>query len=58
MIQKSESAIVRWSTEAYLTDLRSTHSGVWNETEAWPLMFRSIDTVGALPMLQEVSTVP
>ncbi|KAK0193418.1 L-aminoadipate-semialdehyde dehydrogenase [Armillaria mellea] len=27
--------------------------GVWNETEAWPLMFRSADTVGALPVVDE-----
>jgi hypothetical protein len=49
---------VSCSTKAYLTNSTTTNSGVWNETEAWPLMFRSIDTVGALPMLQEVSTVP
>lgn len=30
----------------------STH-GVWNETEAWPLMFRSAVTTGALPDLEE-----
>lgn len=30
----------------------STH-GVWNETEAWPLMFRSAAAVGALPDLEE-----
>lgn len=28
-------------------------SGVWNETEAWPLMFRSAGVVGALPDLNE-----
>ncbi|KAK0470229.1 L-aminoadipate-semialdehyde dehydrogenase [Desarmillaria tabescens] len=27
--------------------------GVWNETEAWPLMFRSANTVGALPEIDE-----
>lgn len=27
--------------------------GVWNETEAWPLMFRSAVTTGALPSLEE-----
>lgn len=30
----------------------STH-GVWNETEAWPLMFRSAVSTGALPALEE-----
>ncbi|TYJ52933.1 hypothetical protein B9479_006444 [Cryptococcus floricola] len=30
-----------------------TENGVWNETEAWPLMFKSIDTIHALPMLEE-----
>ncbi|WVR04609.1 hypothetical protein IAU60_001620 [Kwoniella sp. DSM 27419] len=30
-----------------------TESGVWNETEAWPLMFRSANTIGALPRLDE-----
>lgn len=28
-------------------------SGVWNETEAWPLMFRSVDSIKALPFLDE-----
>ncbi|KAL0568452.1 hypothetical protein V5O48_013531 [Marasmius crinis-equi] len=28
-------------------------NGVWNETEAWPLLFKSANTVGALPMLDE-----
>lgn len=32
-----------------------TEQGVWNETEAWPLMFKSANTVGALPILEEVS---
>ncbi|SJK99598.1 related to LYS2  len=27
--------------------------GVWNETEAWPLMFKSANTVGALPVVDE-----
>ncbi|KAK0493925.1 L-aminoadipate-semialdehyde dehydrogenase [Armillaria luteobubalina] len=27
--------------------------GVWNETEAWPLMFKSADTIGALPLVDE-----
>ncbi|KAK0470220.1 L-aminoadipate-semialdehyde dehydrogenase [Desarmillaria tabescens] len=27
--------------------------GVWNETEAWPLMFRSANTVGAIPEVDE-----
>ncbi|WRT64799.1 uncharacterized protein IL334_001733 [Kwoniella shivajii] len=30
-----------------------TEVGVWNETEAWPLMFKSANTVGALPHLEE-----
>ncbi|KAF5367566.1 hypothetical protein D9758_003797 [Tetrapyrgos nigripes] len=30
-----------------------TVNGVWNETEAWPLMFKSVDAVGALPLLDE-----
>jgi hypothetical protein len=29
-------------------------SGVWNETEAWPLMFKAVDTIQALPDLEEV----
>ncbi|OCF58832.1 L-aminoadipate-semialdehyde dehydrogenase [Kwoniella mangroviensis CBS 10435] len=28
-------------------------NGVWNETEAWPLMFRSANTTGTLPFLEE-----
>lgn len=36
-----------------------TTRGVWNETEAWPLMFRAANTTGALPMLDErVSWLP
>lgn len=31
-----------------------TKGGVWNETEAWPLMFASANTVGCLPELNEV----
>ncbi|KAF9052348.1 L-aminoadipate-semialdehyde dehydrogenase [Hymenopellis radicata] len=27
--------------------------GIWNETEAWPLMFKSANTVGALPVYDE-----
>ncbi|KAK7060800.1 hypothetical protein VNI00_000533 [Paramarasmius palmivorus] len=30
-----------------------TINGVWNETEAWPLLFKSANTVGALPVLDE-----
>ncbi|THV03189.1 L-aminoadipate-semialdehyde dehydrogenase [Dendrothele bispora CBS 962.96] len=30
-----------------------TVNGVWNETEAWPLMFKSTNTVGALPDIDE-----
>lgn len=29
-------------------------SGIWNETEAWPLLFKSANTVGALPVYDEV----
>lgn len=28
--------------------------GVWNETEAWPLMFASVNVVGCLPEIEEV----
>ncbi|KZT19362.1 acetyl-CoA synthetase-like protein [Neolentinus lepideus HHB14362 ss-1] len=30
-----------------------TVHGVWNETEAWPLMFKSAQATGALPLLDE-----
>ncbi|KAJ4414053.1 putative NRPS-like protein biosynthetic cluster [Gnomoniopsis sp. IMI 355080] len=30
-----------------------TENGVWNETEAWPLMFRSVVSIKALPFLDE-----
>jgi len=30
-----------------------TKNGVWNETEAWPLMFKGVKTTGALPRLGE-----
>ncbi len=30
-----------------------TSSGVWNETEAWPLMFKSANSIHSLPALQE-----
>ncbi|KIR43110.1 L-aminoadipate-semialdehyde dehydrogenase [Cryptococcus deuterogattii 99/473] len=30
-----------------------TENGVWNETEAWPLMFKTVDVIQALPMLDE-----
>jgi thioester reductase-like protein len=30
-----------------------TTNGVWNETEAWPLMFKSANAIGALPALDE-----
>lgn len=33
-----------------------TENGVWNETEAWPLLFRSSLTTGTLPMLEEKPT--
>ncbi|KAJ7281917.1 L-aminoadipate-semialdehyde dehydrogenase [Mycena rebaudengoi] len=28
-------------------------SGIWNETEAWPLMFKAANTFGALPTVSE-----
>lgn len=33
-----------------------SENGVWNQTEAWPLLFRSALTTGALPMLEEKPT--
>ena len=33
-----------------------TENGVWNETEAWPLMFRAANTTGTLPDLDERPT--
>ena len=30
-------------------------SGVWNETESWPLMFKATESTGALPAFQQVS---
>jgi thioester reductase-like protein len=33
-----------------------TENGVWNETEAWPLMFRAALTTGTLPDLEERPT--
>lgn len=33
-----------------------TENGVWNETEAWPLMFRAAITTGTLPDLDERPT--
>ncbi|KAL7418303.1 hypothetical protein Q5752_006759 [Cryptotrichosporon argae] len=47
------------STKARIGVLRigqlcgDTENGVWNETEAWPLMFKAADSVGALPALDE-----
>ncbi|OCH88468.1 L-aminoadipate-semialdehyde dehydrogenase [Obba rivulosa] len=36
-----------------------TTNGVWNETEAWPLMFKTAETIGALPHLdEELSWIP
>lgn len=34
--------------------LMKPSSGVWNQREAWPLMFKSANTIGALPHLDEV----
>lgn len=31
-----------------------TKSGIWNVTEAWPLMLSSVEVLGALPDLDEV----
>jgi thioester reductase-like protein len=33
-----------------------TENGVWNETEAWPLLFRAAITTGCLPELEERPT--
>lgn len=33
-----------------------TENGVWNETEAWPLLFRAAMTTGCLPELEERPT--
>ncbi|KAI0726890.1 L-aminoadipate-semialdehyde dehydrogenase [Fomitopsis betulina] len=30
-----------------------TQSGVWNETESWPLMFKATEATGALPAFQQ-----
>ncbi|WVQ76625.1 hypothetical protein IAR50_006298 [Cryptococcus sp. DSM 104548] len=30
-----------------------TENGIWNETESWPLMFKSVNEVHALPMISE-----
>lgn len=34
-----------------------THTGYWNEKEGWPLLLRTAQTTGSLPLLSEVSTV-
>lgn len=31
-----------------------TVSGIWNESEGWPLMIRTANEVGALPEIDEV----
>ena len=33
-----------------------TEAGIWNATEAWPLMLASVSVTGALPDLDEVKT--
>lgn len=38
---------------AYRTALWRTKSGVWNVTEAWPLMLSSVSVTGCLPKLDE-----
>jgi thioester reductase-like protein len=36
-----------------------TEEGMWNESEGWPLLIKTAQTTGTLPVLQEVSnTVP
>lgn len=35
-----------------------TQEGLWNESEGWPLMIKTAQTTGTLPMLQEVSIAP
>ncbi|OCH84283.1 L-aminoadipate-semialdehyde dehydrogenase [Obba rivulosa] len=36
-----------------------TVNGIWNETESWPLMIKSVDVIGALPTLdEELSFLP
>ncbi|ODN75184.1 hypothetical protein, variant [Cryptococcus amylolentus CBS 6039] len=30
-----------------------TENGIWNETESWPLMFKSVNELHALPMISE-----
>jgi thioester reductase-like protein len=32
-----------------------TQEGLWNESEGWPLMIKTAQTTGTLPMIQEVS---
>jgi hypothetical protein len=32
-------------------------SGVWNEKEAWPLLFKAVNAIGALPLLDEVRPI-
>lgn len=32
-----------------------TVSGRWNEKEGWPLMIRTAEEIGCLPILEEVS---
>ena len=42
-------------TTAPLLLMTGLFSGVWNETESWPLMFKATETTGALPAFQQVS---
>jgi thioester reductase-like protein len=32
-----------------------TREGIWNESEGWPLMIKTAQTTGRLPVLREVS---
>ncbi|KIM85775.1 hypothetical protein PILCRDRAFT_5421 [Piloderma croceum F 1598] len=34
-----------------------TENDIWNETEAWPLIFKSANTTGALPWVDEVHPI-
>jgi thioester reductase-like protein len=31
-----------------------TQEGIWNETEGWPLLIKTAQTTGSLPLLEEV----
>lgn len=42
------------NTEVIPSMLNVVFSGVWNETESWPLMFKATEATGALPAFQQV----